>query len=154
MQRGQVAPVTTLALAATLTLGAVLAAPSAKAATVSDTEEPAYTFAVIGDVPYGTAAEDHFPTFIQGINADPDVTMVTHLGDIKSGSTTCTDERFARVRHDFDGFEDPLVYTPATTSGPTATVRTTAATSPSSGSRRCGRCSSPTPAPRWAPRHR
>ena len=112
MQRGQVAPVTTLALAATLTLGAVLAAPSAKAATVSDTEEPAYTFAVIGDVPYGTAAEDHFPTFIQGINADPDVTMVTHLGDIKSGSTTCTDERFARVRHDFDGFEDPLVYTP------------------------------------------
>ncbi len=42
---------------------------------------------MIGDVPYGTAAEEHFPTFVRGINADPDVTMVTHLGDIKSGST-------------------------------------------------------------------
>jgi len=112
MQRGHVAPVTTLALAATLVLGTVLVAPQAKAAPVHDAKQPAYTFAVIGDVPYGTAAEDHFPAFVQGINADPDVTMVTHLGDIKSGSTTCTDERFARVRHDFDGFADPLVYTP------------------------------------------
>jgi hypothetical protein len=112
MQRGQVAPVTTLALAATLALGAVVAAPQAKAVTAYDAEKPAYTFAVIGDVPYGTAAEDHFPTFVQGINADPDVTMVTHLGDIKSGSTECTDARFERVRHDFDGFDDPLVYTP------------------------------------------
>ena len=112
MHRGQVAPITTLALAATLTLGVLLVAPEAKAAPVSQAEEPPYTFAVIGDVPYGTPAEDHFPAFIQGINADPDVTWVTHLGDIKSGSTTCTDERFARVRHDFDGFADPLVYTP------------------------------------------
>ena len=112
MQRGQVAPVTTLALAATLALGAVVAVPQAKAATAYDARKSPFTFAVIGDVPYGTAAEEHFPTFIQGINADPDVTMVTHLGDIKSGSTTCTDERFARVRQDFDGFADPLVYTP------------------------------------------
>ena len=112
MQRGHVAPVTTLALAATLALGAVVAVPQAKAVTAHDARKPASTFAVIGDVPYGTAAEEHFPAFIAGINADPDVTMVTHLGDIKSGSTTCTDERFARVRHDFDGFADPLVYTP------------------------------------------
>jgi hypothetical protein len=112
MQRGQVAPVSTLALAATLALGAVLAAPEAKAVPASAARTSASTFAVIGDVPYGTAAEEHFPAFVQGINADPDVTWVTHLGDIKSGSTTCTDERFERVRHDFDGFEDPLVYTP------------------------------------------
>ena len=112
MQRGHVAPVTTLALAATLTVGALVAAPQAKAATPYAPKDPAYTFAVIGDVPYGTAAEEHFPTFVQGINADPDVTMVTHLGDIKSGSSECTDARFERVRHDFDGFTDPLVYTP------------------------------------------
>ena len=67
---------------------------------------------MIGDVPYGTDAEAHFPTFIQGINADPDVTQVTHLGDIKSGSTTCTDERFQAVRQNFDLFADPLYYTP------------------------------------------
>ena len=46
---------------------------------------PAYTFAVIGDVPYGDAAQAAFPAFIAGINDDPDVRAVTHLGDIKSG---------------------------------------------------------------------
>jgi hypothetical protein len=45
-------------------------------------------------------------------HADPDVRMVTHLGDIKSGATTCDDARHATIRRDFDGFADPLVYTP------------------------------------------
>ena len=71
-----------------------------------------YTFAVIGDVPYGTTAQAHFPVFIGGINADPDVAMVTHLGDIKSGSSTCDNARFALIRSDFGLFSDPLVYTP------------------------------------------
>jgi hypothetical protein len=108
MQRSQAAPVTTLALAATLVLGAVFA-PKASAA---PPDRSTYTFAVIGDVPYGEPAQAHFPAFIAGINADPDVRMVTHLGDIKSGSTTCDDQRFAAIRQDFDGFADPLVYTP------------------------------------------
>ena len=76
------------------------------------TGHPAYTFAVIGDVPYGDAAQAAFPAFIAGINDDPDVQAVTHLGDIKSGSTTCDDQRFAAVRRDFDLFADPLHYTP------------------------------------------
>jgi hypothetical protein len=71
-----------------------------------------YSFAVIGDVPYGTTAETHFPVFVSGINADPDVAMVTHLGDIKNGSSTCDDARFARVRSGFGLVADPLVYTP------------------------------------------
>ena len=75
-------------------------------------QQQPYTFAVIGDVPYGEAAQAHFPTFIAGINADPDVRQVTHLGDIKSGSTTCDDARFATIRRDFDLFADPLHYTP------------------------------------------
>jgi hypothetical protein len=103
-----------LALAATLVLGAAYVAPAAADASgpAGAGQEPAFTFAVIGDVPYGADAESHFPTFIDGINADPDVTQVTHLGDIKSGSTTCTDERFAARRNDFDHFQDPLYYTP------------------------------------------
>jgi len=71
-----------------------------------------YSFAVIGDVPYGDALQARFPAFIDQINNDPDVRMVSHLGDIKSGSTTCDDQRFADVLRDFDGFADPLVYTP------------------------------------------
>jgi hypothetical protein len=110
MQRGHTAPVGALALLVTLTLGAVLLPPGAKAA---PHRAPApYTFAMIGDVPYGDAAQEHFPAFIDGINADPDVAMVTHLGDVKNGSTTCDDQRLEAVRRDFDRFADPLVYTP------------------------------------------
>jgi hypothetical protein len=106
MHRGHVAPISTLALAATLTLGAMLVAPDARAEPVHESGHRSYTFAVIGDVPYGDPAQAHFPAFVAGINADPDVQMVTHLGDIKSGSTTCDDQRFATVRKDFDGLED------------------------------------------------
>ena len=70
------------------------------------------TVAVIGDVPYGTAQEARFGELIGAVNADPKVRLVVHVGDIKSGSTTCTDERFATVWSAFATFEDPLVYTP------------------------------------------
>jgi hypothetical protein len=108
------------ALVAAVALAVGLAAPSAQA----HGRHPAhhrqhgqhgrapFTFAVIGDVPYGDPAQAHFPASIAGINADPDVSQVSHLGDIKSGSTTCDDARFATVRHDFDLFQDPLYYTP------------------------------------------
>ncbi len=103
-----------LALATTIALtyaAPALASDSGRPHPPRHHERP-FTFAVIGDVPYGTDAEAHFPSFIHGINADPDVRQVTHLGDIKSGSTTCTDERFQAVRTDFDLFADPLYYTP------------------------------------------
>lgn len=70
------------------------------------------TMAVIGDVPYGIPQESRFGDLIDAVNDDPKVRVVTHVGDIKSGSTTCTDERFATVRAAFDTFKDPVVYTP------------------------------------------
>jgi hypothetical protein len=71
-----------------------------------------YTIAVIGDVPYGAPLIVHFPAFISQINADPDVRMVTHLGDIKNGSTVCSDQYFDVIYQDFAQFRRPLVYTP------------------------------------------
>lgn len=68
--------------------------------------------AVIGDVPYGTEQEATFGGLIEAVNADPKVRVVAHVGDIKSGSTACTDERFAAVADAFETFADPLVYTP------------------------------------------
>lgn len=102
----------TLALSASLAVGGLLAPQASAATTAESSTRPPYTFAVIGDVPYGAAAVTDFPAFIQGINADPDVRMVTHLGDIKSGSETCDDARLSLVRQDFDLFADPLAYTP------------------------------------------
>jgi hypothetical protein len=71
-----------------------------------------YAIAVIGDVPYGGMLIEHFPAFIGQINADPDVRLVTHLGDIKNGSSVCSDDYFRLIRDDFDLFRVPLVYTP------------------------------------------
>jgi len=72
----------------------------------------AFTFAVIGDIPYGDDQIAKFPGRIDQLNADPQVQLVSHLGDIKSGSSVCSDEYFAMIRTQFDRFRDPLVYTP------------------------------------------
>ena len=114
-----IAPRLRLAAAFVAVLGAVSAGPAVAASGSSgqsDDREPErgrdYTFAVIGDVPYGAAQLAAFPGWIQQINADPDVRHVVHLGDIKNGSSPCTDDYFATIRADFDTFADPLVYTP------------------------------------------
>ena len=95
----------TAVIAATVVAATVLAGPSAAA------DPSSYTFAVIGDIPYGSAAVDAFPKAIAQINADPAVQWVTHLGDIKNGSSVCSDDYFNLIRADFDQFQDPLVYT-------------------------------------------
>src|SRR5262249_4775602 len=69
------------------------------------------TFAVIGDIPYGAAQIANFPNVIAQINADPAVQWVVHLGDIKNGSSVCSDAYFQLIKSDFDQFADPLVYT-------------------------------------------
>ncbi|KAE8762306.1 hypothetical protein GB883_20065 [Georgenia thermotolerans] len=73
--------------------------------------QDAFTFAVIGDVPYGAAARAAFPGQIQQMNED-DLRFVAHVGDIKDGSSECSDAYFAAVRSALDTFEHPLVYTP------------------------------------------
>jgi hypothetical protein len=62
-------------------------------------------------IPYGDAQIAQFPAVVDQINADPEVRLVTHLGDIKSGSSLCTNDYFAQIRAQFDRFRDPLVYT-------------------------------------------
>jgi len=71
-----------------------------------------YTLAVVGDVPYGDAKIAAFPEFIDFVNDDPKVDIVAHLGDIKSGSTLCSDAYFAFVRDEFERLKDPVVFTP------------------------------------------
>ena len=75
-------------------------------------KEP-YTIAVIGDMPYGPAKFTELPSLLALIDADPKVSLVVHLGDIKAGSSSpCTDEYFASVEALYDGLKDPFVYTP------------------------------------------
>lgn len=68
-----------------------------------------FTFAAIGDVPYGPHEE--FAALIDKINTQS-LAFTIHVGDIKSGSTVCSDDTFLSVRRLFDRFNRALVYTP------------------------------------------
>ena len=85
----------------------------------------ATTLAVYGDAPYfdKTAGSGDqklqlsreylaTPAFIDSINADPDVSLVTHVGDIHSGQETCRQDYDQGVFDMWTKYEDPLVYTP------------------------------------------
>jgi hypothetical protein len=75
-------------------------------------QNAAFSFAVIGDTPYGTPALNEFSEHVAELNADASLDFVVHVGDIKNGSSVCSDAYFAQVRADFDQFTHPLVYTP------------------------------------------
>ncbi|MDX6229736.1 MAG: hypothetical protein QOI76_3126 [Frankiales bacterium] len=98
---------------ATVTAGSLAVATLQGAAVANDGghEKAGYTFAVIGDIPYGAAQIANFPNVVRQINADPDVQWVDHLGDIKKGSSVCSDGYFQTIKTEFDAFMDPLVYT-------------------------------------------
>jgi hypothetical protein len=102
--------------AAALALGGLTlaAAPGAGAAVAA---EDGFTVAVYGDSPYGlrnsdTSQTDLTPAFISTVNADPDVSLVMHAGDIHSGKQFCTTAYDSTIASLWTGFTDPLVYTP------------------------------------------
>ena len=92
-----------LAAAAAALTAALVAAPMAMA----DSQAP-WTYAVIGDTPYGQPQIDNFANDVAQINADRKVRVVLHLGDIKNGSTRCDTSYFEQIRGLFDQFRDPL----------------------------------------------
>ncbi|MDX6689664.1 MAG: hypothetical protein QOG15_1121 [Solirubrobacteraceae bacterium] len=100
-------------LLATALAVALIATPVALAGSPSQRHgTKAETIAVIGDIPYGDPLIAEFPADIQEINADPDVSRVLHLGDIKNGSSRCDTSYFQARLADFQTFDGPLVYTP------------------------------------------
>jgi hypothetical protein len=111
-------PVVGAVAAALLAIPAVAAAaaPTRPAASADvppgQQKDGHFSFAVIGDVPYGAAQVAAFPRWVDQINATPGLSFTIHVGDIKNGSSTCTNEYFDTIRTQFDRFTLPLVYTP------------------------------------------
>lgn len=102
--RRSFAPVALIALAL------VLAGSSA--ARTSHGGQGGITYAIIGDTPYGAVQVADFPRLVSALNADPDVELTVHLGDIKDGASLCSDPYFDQMRANFDALQDPLVVTP------------------------------------------
>jgi hypothetical protein len=71
-----------------------------------------FTFVAIGDMPY-TLPDDYlgFERLITRIN-EVRPAFTVHVGDIKSGSSPCTDENLLKIKDYFSTFEQPLLYTP------------------------------------------
>ncbi len=97
----------------TRTPTATMTAADQQQANISEDNGPT-AYAVIGDVPYEPrspqSALSLMPTLIGSINQDPDVRRAIHVGDIKSGSTVCSDDWFQKIAASFATFSDPLVY--------------------------------------------
>lgn len=72
-----------------------------------------FHFVALGDLPYGPAekAGPPYRALIAAINRDTPAFSI-HVGDIKSGSTPCSDEEFQRQLGHFALFEAAVVYTP------------------------------------------
>ncbi|GAA3257048.1 hypothetical protein GCM10020216_094560 [Nonomuraea helvata] len=101
-----------LFMAALIASSLVVPSGSAHAAPSGTEGGSAVTFALIGDTPYGDEQQAALPSLIGAVNADRDVRFVLHAGDVKSGSTTCDDARFATLATLFGTFDEPFVLTP------------------------------------------
>ena len=73
-----------------------------------------FDFVALGDMPYTLPADyPRFERLIAAINQQtPTPRFSVHVGDIKSGSTLCTEELYRKVYDYFQTFEQPLIYTP------------------------------------------
>ena len=71
-----------------------------------------YSFALIGCGPYDLEDRPRYDAMISEINADPDVELVIHAGDIKGGKQSCSDEFLRDRLAILNRFEDPLILTP------------------------------------------
>src|SRR5262245_30415191 len=71
-----------------------------------------FSFALIGDMPYGPEGDAKFPNIINEINADRSLSFVVHDGDFKNGSSVCSDEVFQNRLTLFNRFNAAFIYVP------------------------------------------
>ncbi|MCF8179444.1 MAG: hypothetical protein K9J74_13130 [Sulfuritalea sp.] len=72
--------------------------------------EPA-SFGLFGDTPYNQWERDNLPELMAQMDRES-LAFIVHDGDIKSGSSKCSDEAFKEIRDLFQSSATPLVYVP------------------------------------------
>ena len=71
-----------------------------------------FQFALIGDMPYQDVDVRKFEHLIDDLNDDRKIKWVMHTGDIKTGSTPCTDEYFTNRFNLYQRIQKPFIITP------------------------------------------
>jgi hypothetical protein len=72
---------------------------------------PEFEIGLIGDIPY-TVEEERKTETLFGEMDNEKLAFVVHVGDIKSGSSPCTDELFLREKERFEDSANPIIYLP------------------------------------------
>ncbi len=74
-----------------------------------------FSFALLGDVPYGLKpgkTDRYFDATVNAINADESIRWTIHVGDIKSGKSRCSDAIMLDRKARFHQFKKPFMLTP------------------------------------------
>jgi hypothetical protein len=71
----------------------------------------AFTFGVMGDVPYDLDEERIYHRMLERLDRES-LEFIVHVGDVKSGSTPCTDALFRERFDDLNNRAHPVLYTP------------------------------------------
>jgi hypothetical protein len=104
----------TTALAIALLNGAMALAVASPTNAQPQTTNPQgagrFEFALIGDTPYASLPK--FENVVDDINANRQIRFILHAGDIKTGSSLCSDALFQDRLQRFARFEPPFVLTP------------------------------------------
>ncbi len=85
---------------------AALAAPRLRAA------GRGFSFAVLGDTPYGLAEEHALAALIDVVNADAELRFAVHVGDLKASDERCSDRLLERRFALLDRLALPWLFTP------------------------------------------
>jgi hypothetical protein len=72
----------------------------------------AFSFALIGDMPYLPQDDVKFERLMDDLNADASLAWIMHAGDVKTGASPCSDEYLEHRLAMLQQFKHPLVYTP------------------------------------------
>lgn len=70
-----------------------------------------YDVALIGDFPYNALQEEQAARMFAELDGER-LAFIAHDGDIKSGSSACTDDVYQKELRRFEASRNPLVYTP------------------------------------------
>jgi hypothetical protein len=104
------APIATRACA--LITALVAAATLAGCATTAAPAGATYSFGLWGDMPYKKAGDDpKLPAVLASINR-ADIEFSLYDGDIKDGSSQCTDDIYTDALSMFGSMKKPVVYIP------------------------------------------
>lgn len=78
----------------------------------SQAQPPArFSFAIVGDAPYSAREEGLFVLMLDEINQE-NLAFVVHVGDIKSGSSPCSDELYEERKRLFQASRFPFILVP------------------------------------------